>query len=192
MRLRQLVFEASGKFPESGGQIYDLQKTHSTGLFDECLTVEAKWTDTAFQGKYCTAMFSLEAVKPYEIDPNSTERISYNNWVAAYQLPQWFAGDNIAIGPRLKKPKKKIFSDSGSFLPFSLPSIGYCIPSSCSGADFASSLAQLVGKSAVGNVTVDGKSHHASVVTIAGDNYCYTRDMMDAAPNFDASSITFM
>ena len=195
------MYESSGKFPESNGDLYSTEKIQSAGLFDECLRIQHDADE--FRGKYCTAMFTLEPIKSYEIDEErtllsggSTISMNTNNWVAMYQLPQWFnSKDNkLVSGPVLKKPKKRPFKDSGSFLPFMLPSIGYCIPSSCSGEDFASALAQLVGQRAVGNVSkgTDGQAQYKSVVTLAGDNYCYTQDMVEAAPDFDAADIIYM
>ena len=211
------MYEASGKFPDSSGELYRWNKIQSTGFFDECLRVEAD----SFQGKYCTAMFTLEPLKSYEIQddmaPSST--LNQNSWVANYQLPrEWFVADDdsqsssasaAAAGPVVKNPKSRPFKDPGYLLPFRLPSIGYCIPSSCSGDEFASALAQLVGRRAVrtpgGNskaaedaaADADGAKQQArqqykAIVTLAGDNYCYTREMVESVPDFDAGDICYM
>ena len=193
------MYASTGKFPETngGGELYSTEKLQSVGLFDECLSIDS--TPNKFKGKYCTAMFTLESIKAYEIDEESNSLMPLNgvktNWIAMYQLPQWFSAKQPVSGPVLKRPKKRPFKNSGFyFIPFTLPSIGYCIPSSCSGQDFASAVAQLVGQRAVGNATstVDGQVQYKSIVTLAGDNYCYSEEVVKTAPKFDTIDLVYM
>ena len=186
------MFESTGKWPESYG-IYSKIKTHSTGLFDECLAIHSN----SIQGKYCTAIFTTEPVQSNEIlFKNISKPFNYGNWIAQNQLPWIFK--HLSIGyytALLKEPKYRPMLDtSGSqFSILQQPSVGYCIPSSCSGNDFATAVAQQVGQTAVGNVSVGGIFHYTSIVTNAGDPYCFTAQQMGGyLKNFDGPDITMM
>ena len=52
---------------------------------------------------------------------------------------------------------------------FRMPSIGFCLPSTCSARDLRSAVAQLVGFR-----SINGTNHQ--VVTISSEDYCYSED----------------
>lgn len=186
------MYETSGKFPKSYGKQGPQQniRSISTGLFDECLTVEAQWSESNFQGQYCTAIFALEPVDKTDVMNKS---VINDNWIAMYQLPHWFV-NNQESEQMLKNPKTKSEDTTSHFYVLTLPSISYCIPSSCSGQDFATAVAEQVGRSVLTNVTSTGGLFYssASIVTIAGDKYCYTRSTAEGTPDFDGSDIAVM
>jgi len=70
---------------------------------------------------------------------------------------------------------------------FKLPRVGFCIPSSCSSSDFRSSVSQMIDRKslAVSNV-------NSSIVTINDENYCYTRNKIEQAAQFDGPDIAVM
>ncbi len=72
---------------------------------------------------------------------------------------------------------------------FKLPRVGFCIPSSCSSSDFRSSVSQMIDRKslAVSNVNVN-----SSIVTINDENYCYTRNKIEQAAQFDGPDIAVM
>lgn len=189
---RNAVYETSGKFPDTyskqGPQV-SIRST-STGLFDECLTVDAQWNDANFQGQYCMATFNLMPVDPANVINQS---VTNDNWMALYQLPFWF-NTNQESQQMIINPTTKTEESLSHFYVLMLPSISYCIPSSCSGHDFASAVAQQVGRSVLTNVTsTDGVFFSsASILTIAGDTYCYTRSSTKEARALDGPDITVM
>jgi len=202
------VYEATGKLPDSIGRFEKL-RTHSTGLFDECLMVKAlnnQMNDNdqqqadipLFSGKYCTLMFQLEPVQFHEIErvkaenqKNTYSETNLNNWnqenwISAYQLPAEWGKNHQLNNITIKNPKIRPWDLPLQFPNNRLPSIGYCIPSSCTGEDFGRAVAQLVGKAILSNVTLEDKFYsNASIVTLAGENYCYSQEMTENGPNFD-------
>lgn len=200
------MYESTGKLPDSMG-MFDQERTQSTGLFDECLGVGVNYPAISnslmpnFKGKYCTVSFTLESVQLNEVE-DVTEALNWNekdSWLASYQLPrQWFSLKKLAEEStemsrkrmKMKVPKMRSVKKFGQFPNYREPSIGYCIPSSCSGEDFGLSVAQLIGKTVLTNVTLEDKFYsNASIVTLASDNYCYTQEMVeyDALLNFDTA-----
>jgi len=57
---------------------------------------------------------------------------------------------------------------------FQKPSVGFCLPSTCSASDLRSAVAQLVGSRVI-------KEKKFSVVAISGENYCYTQEKINAS-----------
>lgn len=171
-----IVSESTGKVPEAISATGNLR---AYGLFDECLSIRASWTNTSFQGQYCTVFFQSELVTPGELDDT-------------YKSDQEFDGlqslRRLLFGPKLKMPKVRNTNPASKHLM----GADFCIPSSCSVEDFRSSVAQLVGSRASGNTTVDGIFYYKSVVTIADDKYCYTKEKTATTPQFNGADISFM
>ena len=93
----------------------------------------------SFQGKYCTVFFGL---KRQELGNDVTRRESDN-------LEEEEINENMSN--------------------FQKPSVGYCLPSTCSAGDLRSAVGQLVGF----RVT---KEKNLSIVAISSEKYCYTQD----------------
>ena len=175
------MFESTAQLPES----HYSYNSHARGLFDECIEARASWNNTEFRGQYCTVFFRMEKMLPEELEENNpaTDENKRNNWKSILRFLPW-AYD----GPILKEPKARDVDYYSRYLP----SMDYCIPSSCSAEDFRSSIAQLVGSRTIGNSTYDGVMYYNSKVTLTDERYCYTQEKIEAAPNFDGPDIAFM
>lgn len=178
------MFESTAKLPEG---IYGGGNVHSNGLYDECINVQAEWTNTSFQGQYCTVYFETALVMPEEL-ANETSHTTENlmqrsNWLSVFEALMLQYN-----GPTLKQPKVRETDALSKYLP----STDFCIPSSCSWEDFQSSVAQIVGSRTTGNTTVDGKFYYTSVVTITDERHCYTKEKINTAPNFDGAEIAML
>lgn len=131
--LLTIVYESTGKLPEA---LHYSGNLHGQGLFDECLSVQAYWTNTSFQGQYCTVFFDSALVVPWELEEEGSENneAKGNNWVGVLQALEW-----LYDGPKLKQPKVRDTDRNSRYLAAS----DYCIPSSCTAEDFRLSIAQL-------------------------------------------------
>lgn len=150
------MYESSGKLPASlvYGQVRP-NSHHSPGIFDECLSV---WTDSPTSpAKYCTVFFGVEVAGPGEIDHNN-EDPSKKEEILIY-------GERSR---KLKKAKTKE-TDQPANAHIMMPSVGLCVPASCSAADLRSAVANLRGLRTI------GPRFDISLVTITDDRYCYTR-----------------
>jgi hypothetical protein len=56
---------------------------------------------------------------------------------------------------------------------FQKPSVGFCLPSTCSSSDLRSAVAQLVGHRVI-------KEKNFSIVAISDEKYCFTREKIHA------------
>jgi len=127
----------------------------SSGLFDECISVESP----LFQGQYCSIFFKVA------------------------KLPTFQTSNDGNVGE--KSQVKFTEERDGDGNTYSLPRVGFCIPSSCSPIDFRSSIAQLVDH----NRLDAGTSQTNSLISVVTDeNYCYTRKKIDSQ-QFDALDI---
>lgn len=71
--------------------------------------------------------------------------------------------------------------------------VDFCIPSSCSAGDFRRAISGFVGQEIIyTNVDDLNETGHYSIVTYADDDGCYTRETVDAIPNFDGPDIAVM
>jgi hypothetical protein len=177
------VYESTGKFPEA---LYYSGNFHGLGLFDECVAVQADWTNTSFQGKYCTVFFDSDLVMPEELEeenPVTGDEMQRTNWVGILQVLEW-----LYNGPKLKEPKVRDTDLNSRYLA----ALDYCIPSSCTAQDFRLSIAQLIGSRAIDNTTYNDTNYYTSMVAVNDDNYCYTAEQIKATPNFDGPDIAVM
>jgi Nose resistant-to-fluoxetine protein, N-terminal domain len=161
------VRESTGGFPEG---LFGALNTNSVGLFDECLAVRAP----DFQGQYCTAYFYPGQV-PNEVHEKrapSSERSNWLNWFQLIELYLNVNGTLMEVDPQV--------SDT-TYTTIFLPSVGVCIPSSCTANDFRQSIAQLVGGFALDN---------QSVVTATDERNCYVDNRQ--SPSFDGPDIAVL
>ena len=129
---------------------------HESGLFDECLSVESD--RVPFQGQYCTVFFELKPVKEEETNVNHLENISNTS---------------------TDEPVENLYT-------YQKPSVGFCLPSTCSASDLRSAVAQHVGYRTI-------KETNFSIVTVANENYCYTQKKIDTSrTTFDNVTIAVL
>lgn len=173
------MFESTGKLPDG---LFSSGNKHANGLYDECINVQANWTSTTFQGKYCTVFLENALVMPDELEPEQ-EPEQRSNWLTIYEAMTW-----LYNGPTLKQPKVRDTNLNSKYLA----SIDFCIPSSCSMEEFRYAVAQLIGSKAIGNTTHEGNFYYTSMVAVTDENYCYTKEKINATPDFDGADIAVM
>lgn len=144
---------------------------HADGLFDECLAVRAP----SFDGQYCSVFFKPALVDKSElVPPDPPDENSRSNFITIFQL---FGILGQISGSGRVEPKLS-GADSGTYV---LPSVSFCLPSSCSAADLGQAVAELVGPYVFGNY---------SIVTVTDEQYCFKEER--DPPTFDGPDITVM
>ena len=156
--------ESTGQLPPG---IFADVNLHADGLFDECLAVRAP----NFDGQYCTVFLNPQRVNESEIIEQSTEEDGRSNLITIAQLLGQIAGTG-QVKPKVSR------ADPESYI---LPSISFCLPSSCSAADLGEAVAELIGSYIIFN---------NSIVTVADENYCF-KNSTDPV-KFDGADITVM
>jgi hypothetical protein len=69
---------------------------------------------------------------------------------------------------------------------FQKPSVGFCLPSTCSASDLKSAVSQLVGFRTI-------KEKNFSIVAISNENYCYTQEKIHVSrTTFDYPTIVVL
>lgn len=167
-----IVKESSGKLPIGfyGGS----NNFHAVGLFDECLSVRAP---SGFTGQYCTAFFYPGPIRFEDIvnETSTNNNLARSvNLATLWQMLGIIRGDDdVMVEPKLAQasPQTAFF-----------PSIGLCIPSSCSAQDLGEALAQVVGSYVIANL---------SIVTFTDDTYCFKSPANKHHP-FDGADISVM
>lgn len=152
--------------------------------------------DTDFRGQYCSVFIDIDALFPNETDFNgdtgqtspliplpSAQQRDY--WLNLAQLIQLFTG-----GPKVLEPRQRATDITSP----SLPSVDFCIPSSCSVEDFRSAVASIIGKETFANATDEatGQLYFLSLVALASQDYCFTEESITATPVFDGPDIAVM
>ncbi len=66
-----------------------------------------------------------------------------------------------------------------------MPSVSFCLPSTCSADDLNSAVAQLLGSRVI-------KGRNFSVIAIANENDCYTEEKVQANSRFDNITVTIL
>ena len=170
------VYESTGEYPD--GLIGSLQY-NAVGLFDECLSVRA--VNATFTGQYCTVFFLAKQLQEGDLMDDDTPIESAQDrritLVTVYRIAQWLGAVFEGDIRQLQQPKTAERLDEFTYGP----SMGLCIPSSCSAIDLRVAVAQLVGKYAIGN---------QSIVTTSGADFCFVE--RDGAPDFNAADIAFL
>ena len=152
------VYESSGRLLEDliyidGSEIIH----HESGLFDECLSVQSD--RVPFRGQYCTVFFELKLIDPINGNEGYTSNTS-----------------------REEEHDGRV-EHSENVYYYQRPSVGFCLPSTCSAGDLTSAVAQLVGHRTI-------KGRRFSIVAIANENYCYTREKIDVGrTTFDSVTL---
>ena len=127
---------------------------HSPGLFDECLSHR---TDSPnFHGQYCTVFVDVEFIA------HSNDDYDTNN-------PRDFLNGNRESKIKMKK------SIQHYYLLNTLPSIGFCLPSSCSAADLQTAIARQLSSR-----TKENDKDNNTLIVVTDDNFCYTREKINA------------
>ncbi|XP_032794832.2 nose resistant to fluoxetine protein 6 [Daphnia magna] len=158
--------ESSGQLPPG---LFGAGNVHADGLFDECLAVRAP----SFDGQYCSVFFKPALVDKSElVPPDPPDENSRSNFITIFQL---FGILGQISGSGRVEPKLS-GADSGTYV---LPSVSFCLPSSCSAADLGQAVAQLVGPYVFGNY---------SIVTVTDEQYCFKEERDH--PTFDGPDIT--
>lgn len=161
-----LVKESSGKLPIG---FFGLGNYRADGLFDECLAVRAP----SFDGEYCTVFFKPVSANLSEVANDSLFLGSEDrqNLISIFQILGQLSG------PGRVKP---IIEDAVASVAF-LPSISFCLPSTCTAQDLGQAIAQLIGSYIIAN---------HSIVTITDDEFCFKPT--DKPKEFDGADITVM
>ena len=169
-----IVYESTGKYPESLFGSYNL---HAVGLFDECLAVRPPEPHN-FVGRYCTVHLvprNLNKTKHLIGNENSTRTSDLNDrgsWINLIELIQLLLSSGETIEPIVGDPDPMVLSQ---------PSMGFCIPSSCSSLDLRTAVSEIVGSAALGNL---------AIATITDNHLCFADT--DAQPPFDGPAIAMM
>ncbi len=139
------MYQSSGRLEEHLIHTGSGYVHHDLGFFDECVSIHP--SDVPFQGQYCTVFFDLTSV---------LKRQNYEN-----QNPAIYESSD-----KEGEPKNHISN-------FLMPSIGFCLPSTCSARELRYAVAQRIGYRLIENVNF-------SLVAIANESYCYTNDKLSA------------
>ncbi|XP_057365447.1 nose resistant to fluoxetine protein 6-like [Daphnia carinata] len=165
------MLESSAQFPAG---VFGAGNYHAEGLFDECLAVRGG--SNRFQGQYCTVFFKPERVSGMIGNHTTTENNQTDSSTALIILNHLF-GTSVEDAVRVEPKISSV--DPSTYM---LPSLGLCIPSSCSASDLAHSIAQLIGRYVIAN---------QSIVTIADEKYCFTAEE-DSSTSFSGPDIAVM
>jgi len=152
-----IVYHSSGRLTEHLIYTGSGYVHHDLGFFDECLSIRPH--EVSFQGQYCTVFFDLTPVSKLQNDDKNNP--------ATYESMK---------GDEEGEPKNHISN-------FLMPSIGFCLPSTCSARELRSAISQRIGYRRVQNINF-------SLVAITNENYCYTNDKLSAqSKKFDTIAI---
>ena len=156
------MYESSGRFEEEliftgTGNIY-----HDSGLFDECISVNPD--EVAFQGQYCTVFFGLN-------------RIPLRDVVDRYRNVSSLASDEIR--------HSKDGEPNENYSAFKMPSISFCLPSTCNATQLRWAVTQLIEHHFIDKM-------NASLVAITNEEYCYTQDSINISKKLDSLTIAVL
>ncbi len=94
-----------------------------------------------------------------------------------------FIGQYCTVFFDLKPPSQNRESEPYDYMSnFRMPSVSFCIPSTCNARDFRSAVAQLLN----GHRIVNGRN--LSIVAVTNEDYCYNRNKTNDS-KFDSLSI---
>jgi Nose resistant-to-fluoxetine protein, N-terminal domain len=166
------VFESTGQLPPG---LFGAGNFHADGLFDECQAVRAP----VFNGKYCGVYFKPALVDQSEIIPHlppsyEEQQEGRGNFITIFQI-LGILGQVSGAG---RVEPKLAGVDSATYV---LPSVSFCVPSSCSAGDLGQAVAELVGSYIIGNY---------SIVTVTDEQYCFVDDA--DPPPLDGPDIAVM
>lgn len=168
------MYESTAKYPEAlfgGGNL------HAVGLFDECLAVRAP-EPYNFAGRYCTVYIEPRIMKEgsekeaRQMRPTLPNENSRASWINVLEFIQLLLSRNETMEPILERARPGILA---------FPSMGFCIPSSCSPEDLGTAVSELIGSVSLNNT---------AIVTITDDHLCFSDE--DPLPTFDGPEIAMM
>lgn len=162
------MLESSADLPAG---IIGNENYHAEGLFDECLDIRS--VADRFSGQYCTIFFKTAPVDSSEIIDGDQDAFKSASMTNILRQALGFE-DTIRVKP------KPIDRDPWA-LWFNYPSLGLCLPSSCSASDLGESFANLIGQYIIAN---------QSIVVIADEEFCFSKD--HDPPAFDGADIAAM
>ncbi|XP_057379361.1 nose resistant to fluoxetine protein 6-like isoform X1 [Daphnia carinata] len=140
------MYESSGRLVEDLIYIEGSSDVHhEPGLFDACVSVQSD--GIPFKGQYCTVFFGLKEEK------------NIGNQQTDFMTPSSNVEDS-------NEPNESL-SD------YQTPSVGFCLPSTCSASDLRSALVHRVGH----RIT---KGKKFLIVVNSDETYCYTQEKIDA------------
>ena len=172
------MYESTGSYPDG---LFDSLNVHAVGLFDECLNIRPP-EPLNFTGKYCTVFLNSDPLD-YPISHKTAPSFPFKpkkdlrtGILAFPQYLHFLLGSTEVVPERVADAYPSVWGE---------PSIGICLPSSCSYNDLRASVAQMVG-----TFVVDIGGLKESIVTITDDNFCFSDS--DPAPEFDGADIAVM
>ena len=168
------MFESTSLLPQGLHQTR-FNNRQAYGLFDECLAIrtDSKGNDPVFRGKYCTVFFRPVTAVLENPDSLRQGREYSKNFFNVIQEWKLFKVANSVAQVADTTYVDSIVSRSS----------GYCLPSSCTGADVRQAVADLVGVIAIAD---ERNGTFVSIETATGDNQCYVES--DEAADFDGAS----
>lgn len=129
----------------------------------------------------------------------------------AVESPYHFHGQYCSVffkeeHPTISKTESRVMNKSrvvqikGDGNTYTLPRVGFCIPSSCSPLDFRSAVAKMIAHSiddlknySENSQQTSYNNSHPNLVVIADENYCYTKEKIaESTAKFDELTIAFM
>lgn len=152
------VYESSGRLVEDLIHIEGSSDVHhEPGLFDGCVSVQPD--GIPFKGQYCTVFFGLKEEKS----------------IGDHQTDFTTPSDNVEDFKEL--------APNESLSNYQTPSVGFCLPSTCSARDLRSAVAHRVGHRTI-------KDKNFSIVANSHETYCYTHEKIHAnGATFDNLSL---
>ena len=97
---------------------------------------------------------------------------------------QWLSKNPKLIQPKAFETNEKVLN---------YPAIDFCLPSSCRAEDIRRAISEFVGQEVIFSYKdAFNFTRRYSIATYAGDDWCYTRQTVDAPPNFDGPDIAVM
>ncbi|XP_045034184.1 nose resistant to fluoxetine protein 6 isoform X2 [Daphnia magna] len=152
------MYESSGRLVEDLIHIEGSSDVHhEPGLFDGCVSVQPD--GIPFKGQYCTVFFGLKEEKS----------------IGDHQTDFTTPSDNVEDFKEL--------APNESLSNYQTPSVGFCLPSTCSARDLRSAVAHRVGHRTI-------KDKNFSIVANSHETYCYTHEKIHAnGATFDNLSL---
>ena len=180
---------------EATGKNDDGWTLHSVGLFDQCLDVQPPQPHN-FVGRYIT-VYLVPFVAPetsadrgdgWQVDPRAmrdraVRDASHRRTPIALLDYVYLLADLFNPGSATPLPPnvtELLVTDSFPFVWF-YPSVGFCLPSSCSAVDLRSAVNEVVGSHSLGE----------AVILTATDDY-QSFSKIDPAREFDGATIAVM
>jgi len=192
----ETVYEATGKSAEglSGGNL------HSVGLFDQCLDVQPPQPHN-FVGRYITVYIApMNVTQLWDNGQNYTEESSERKLdmqairdqathdaserrtpIALLDYLLLLANLGSSNRPLSQNETESLVADSFPLVLY-YPSVGFCLPSSCSAVDLRSAVNEILGTHLLGD--------SIALVTVTDDRQSFSK--IDPADEFDGATIAVM